>query len=320
MVGTEIESITLYPFGTGEPYRGGLGFWDMLCPELAGEGELSWIALLINLHKTMGRTIHYHIPKEIHISEKDFEYIDRVQQAYNQHFDWDWERLTLERVSWYPYWPNEHKDSALPKDVSTDDAYTIIRKKLDSGSSLQALEHQRYVTLEYGGYMKDEASASGFTKILYNEWEAFLILRFLTCVSRRYPYLRIDVHDEGDFVLAGHIILEGGKPRIDEANVHERRLWLNEAEPDESIGFYPKEEQYSLRRATKAAERGVFYADIDVSSYLDRKEFLLLGLSRKEMAQMGFQELIKLIYFPGETCRKSETKPKRSIQAIEKGD
>lgn len=149
------------------------------------------------------------------------------------------------------------------------------------------------------GYLGRRYSASGFTKVRENEWNAFLVLRFLTWVSRKYSQLQIEVVDEGQYILAGSIVLKAGSPRIVQRD--------NPNDPER------------LQEATALARKGVFYATVDASEYLDCPELRQLGLPRKKKARMSLDELARHIDFPGESGPPARAKARRSGGAARQG-
>jgi hypothetical protein len=268
----------------------------------------------------MGRTISYFVPKTTPVSSQDFEEINRVQQEYNQRFTWECERLSLEQVSWWPLWANRNPNSALPLHLAAGEVYTLIQKKLDLGESLHTLAKKKYVKLQSGGYLGGKFSASGFTKIGDNEWEAYLVLRFLTWVSQRYPHLLLHVRDEGDFILAGSIILVGGQPKLDRRAIYEQRLLLNQKSAlDELRWFDFTSALKRLDQAMVAAAKGVFFAEVKASDYSDNPDLRRLSLPQEQMLRMSLDELACYIDFPGESSSPGNSSAQQSGRATKRG-
>lgn len=240
----------------------------------------------------MGRTIHYKIPKINPISVKDFKAMEEVQEEYRQRFTWTCESLYLEKCSWYPRWPDWYADSALPKGKSVDEIYEYLQGLMNNGYSLSRLNREKYIWIENGGYLGKNYSASGFTKVRGDEWNAWLVLRFLTWLSSSYPSLQIKVVDEGDFILVGDIILQGGKPEVDHAEVERRIEYL------ERNNF--KEVIEKIRTALDLASQGIFYAEVPAKDYLDYREFGNLPIPREKAEKMSLAQISQCLKFPGE--------------------
>lgn len=250
--------------------------------------------LFILTFNHMGRTIHYSISKSNPISAKDFKAIAEVQEAYNRSFTWTCENLNLERLSWYPRWPGQFADSALPSDKRIDEIYELIRDLMKNGRSLYDLSKEKYIWIRRGGYLGKDYSASGFTKVRGDEWNACLVLRFLTWVSQRFPSLQIKVNDEGEFVLVGHIILQAGIPQVNQAEVEQQRAFLKKMNLNDEI--------QRLEKALELAAKGIFYADVSANGYLAYREFKDLPIPREEADEMTIEEISHYLKFPEENA------------------
>lgn len=139
-----------------------------------------------------------------------------------------------------------------------------------------------------------EGMLTGFTKVGDDEWNAFLIVRFLEWVSRLAPEVDVRVSDEGEFILAGALICRAGTWSLDMKRIREaRRYWRKHgltASLDQSEG------------AVADSKRGRFFADVSAAPYLDRREFagLRLGFREEELAAMTLADVARLVPFPGE--------------------
>lgn len=160
----------------------------------------------------MGRAIHYWVNRGIEspLTDEEWGRIEQLQGWYNRTFTWTAEDLALERVSFFPRWKNQYPDSQLPAD-NLDEAWTFVLKELDQGVSLKELEQRKLVVLQEGGYRGSGCLASGYTTVYGNEWNAFLVLKFLIETSLLATGLTLEVKDEGPFIRADRILLQNGK-------------------------------------------------------------------------------------------------------------
>lgn len=132
--------------------------------------------------------------------------------------------------------------------------------------------------------------AWGFTKVADDEWNALLVVRFLTWVSRRLPAFMVTLHDEGDYVLAGYVLLRKGMPKLDHVGIDGWRDYLDEHRMTETLA--------RLDDAIGQAERGTFFARVPAEEYADRPEFHEIDIPKDAMARLTLDDVAEMIVFP----------------------
>lgn len=135
--------------------------------------------------------------------------------------------------------------------------------------------------------------ADGLTKVANDEWNAVLITRFATWLSRRLPTSTVTLHDEGSYLTPGYQILRGGAADLDIERLAEIRSYLEERGLGEST--LRQDEQI------KAFKRGETHRSIRADSYADRREIRALGFSPEVLAGMTLDEVADAMTFPWTT-------------------
>jgi hypothetical protein len=151
----------------------------------------------------MGRTLHYKIEDNGNntLIDGEWERISGLQHWYNSEFTWTCGKLGLKTFNVFPNlerFGDGSKISGISGIISQ--RYAQLQ---ETGMSYKhiilTLEEEGYVTVKKGGYL-DNCIASGFTKVVGNEWNAYLVCEFLLKCSILVPHLEIVVFDEGRFV------------------------------------------------------------------------------------------------------------------------
>jgi hypothetical protein len=199
----------------------------------------------------MGRTLHYRLLAPQQLPAEIWHVIESVQNAMNERFTWTCEHLKLEPVSEEDRRRGDHAPD-LPSDAPVQ--------------------------------------AYGFTKVISDEWNAVLVIRFVKWLSALLPHVKIKVSDEGDYILAGDLIFEAGEPRPDCVRIARQRDLLRKA------GL--SDELKQLATAAKyAVLHGLYYAEIPASDYADRKELAALKLP-DGLAGLSLGDAAERMQFP----------------------
>lgn len=198
----------------------------------------------------MGRTLHYKIYCDPELYASARPDIDKVRKEMNYRFTWTVENLKLDATH-----PDE-QDLWRPRD----------------------------------GVEPSVPAAWGFTKVGADEWNALLVFRFIEWVSRRIPRAFVTLHDEGDFVLAHHLVFLGGQALLDATRIHEngerlaahgRRSGLDELQENVLLGLH-----------------GVLYRRVSASDYTDRNEIEQMWLKPETLANLSIDEVATRMRFP----------------------
>lgn len=213
--------------------------------------ERSGPDLLTNSKNTMGRTLHYQLLAYQPLPPEIWRVIESVQSAMNERFSWTGETLKLEPVG-----EEERQRGDFAPDLSSD----------------------------------APVQAYGFTRVYDDEWNAVLVIRFVKWLSALLPQTTIRVHDEGDYVLCGHLIFEAGEERPDCVRIARQCDYLK------SQGLSD-----SLKRLGSAVQNavllGLYYAKFPASDYADRKE--LVALTQPDnLAGLSLGDAAELMQFP----------------------
>ncbi len=135
--------------------------------------------------------------------------------------------------------------------------------------------------------------AEGFTKVAGDDWNAVLITRFMTWISRRLPEAKVLLHDEGDYLIADYHALANGVAALDEDGLEHQRLYLAEHCLDEYLA--------RQRDAVEQFKRGVIHQPVPAQDYADRPEIKALGLPADVLGKMTLDEVANRITFPWRT-------------------
>lgn len=134
---------------------------------------------------------------------------------------------------------------------------------------------------------------AGRAKVGEDAWNARLVVLFARWLSARIPSITVRLHDEGDHVLAGHLLFQGGRTALDIVNIERRRTHLR------SHGFH--DTLARLDEAERVARQGIFFKRVRASDYGDRAEIKALGLTDEELAKVTLEEVADAMRFPWDT-------------------
>lgn len=135
--------------------------------------------------------------------------------------------------------------------------------------------------------------ADGFTKVRDDEWNAVLVTRYVTWLSRRLPNATVTLLDEGDYLTPGYHILRAGVPELDLERLAESRACL------EKHGL----REYIERQVDEieAFKRGEHHRSFAVGDYADRREIRALRFAPEVLARMTLDEVADAMTFPWTT-------------------
>lgn len=235
----------------------------------------------------MGRTIHYEITGAI--ADDQWDGIDKLQDGYNQKYRWSCECLSLTRIPfWYPRWPNQFKDSKFDKGITANKAWEIINRQLDglSGVTLEkkVFELVDEKILVLGERSKKDITASGFTKVADNEWNAQLVIAFLTETSKIAKNFPVKIYDEGDYILCHYIIIRNGVVSLDHERIKNYLAGLKERQKDSGMEDYFKEEINAMRDNLVLSGKGIIFAEINPQEYQDHPQFRTLTINLEQVS------------------------------------
>jgi len=180
------------------------------------------------------------------LPSKVWRHIDEVQRQYNQRYTWVHENLNL----------------ALQRpDLKFRFNLPFSKFAAPAGAVVSSSGHLPYDS----GVHIPNAQASGQTKVRDNLWNAHLVIRFLCWVSEQLPEHRVEVYDEGGFILAGSVIIEKGKVILNHGYLERQRTRLLEAYGDPSVVV-------GMAHAELAGMNGSFFADAIAYDYREMLE------------------------------------------------
>lgn len=232
----------------------------------------------------MGRTLHYAVIGKI--SDDQWDRIDALQDSYNDKNSWTCEHLSLTRIPyWYPRWPRWFADSKLGKTVSVADAWQMIQKELAdlAGVKLEqkVMELVDRKLLALGDPFGKDIGARGFTKVADNEWNARLVVEFLIEASKMVPQVKINIYDEGDYILCKYIFVENGVITLDRQRIEEYLAGIRARFRDPKWGDYFKKCVRKMEENLILAELVTFLNAVDPDDYQDHPEFKTLNIELK---------------------------------------
>lgn len=211
--------------------------------------------LIHELHFSMGRTLHY----AVYDDPKYYQSAEREIRVAQE--------LLIYRFTWTCEWPSLWF--------------------LDEGERLRRAD----ATL-----LKQKPPipiADGFTKVADDEWNAVLITRFATWLSRRLPTATVTLHDEGSYLTPGYQILRGGAAELDLERLAKSRAYLEKHGLQDYIQLQADQ--------IEAFKRGEHHRSIAAGDYADRREIRALGFTPEEVARMTLDEVADAIAFPWTT-------------------
>ena len=216
----------------------------------------------------MGRTLHYYIPQRYEIDKEQWEAISKIQRDYTKNYKWTCEEPSLELLSYYPNWERfESADLARRYiDNRTKELQKQYRYELDV---IEALGREDLVKIERGGYQRNR-TASGFTKVASNEYNAKLILDFLLDISPIIPDAEVYLKDEGDFLLTG-VIIQNEQLKVDSKAANKQLRYLDKMAHEHSeLEAYFKNSYQKLKNGLETKR---VIANVDPKRYEDHPEF-----------------------------------------------
>jgi hypothetical protein len=140
---------------------------------------------------------------------------------------------------------------------------------------------------------------AGRTRVFGDEWNAFLVVRFLEWLSRRLPEHEVRVHDSGGFLSVSDVVLRDG--------VAHRARAVERGVPAHGEGL----RMPAPPTAPAVLERldGRFYESVAASLYADVPEIAASPISREELAVMTLDDIAERFLFPWDTERLSRFRP-----------
>lgn len=203
----------------------------------------------------MGRTLHY----KIYDNRKNYREAEREIRIAQE--------LLIYRFSWTCEWPSLGLLGEGERLRREDESVLKPRKPIPI--------------------------AEGFTKVRDDEWNAVLITRFITWVSRRLPTATVTLCDEGDYLTPRDQVLRAGTSRLDHDRLSDRAQYLVDAGR--------REELAALREEVEAFKRGETHRSIPAQEYADRREIQALGLAPEVLVRMTLDEVADAVAFPWTT-------------------
>lgn len=199
----------------------------------------------------MGRTLHYRVLSERQLPPEIWHVIESVQDSMNERFTCTCENIKLQPVSEADRKRGDHNPNA-PSDAPVQ--------------------------------------AYGFTKVLADEWNAVLVVRFVQWLSALLPHSKVELHDEGDYVLCGNLIFEAGEPRPDGACIAQRCDYLKGQGYSDVLKQLAEAVQYAVLH-------GFFFTKYPASEYADRMELAALKLP-DGLAGLSLGDVAERMQFP----------------------
>lgn len=135
--------------------------------------------------------------------------------------------------------------------------------------------------------LEDAPVAAGFSKVCGDEWNALIVTKFATWVSRRLPEATVRLHDEGDYVLASYVEIRNGVLSVNLDAIETWRVHLRKYELTSTLDH--------VESAISLATRGVYFAPVPAKEYGDRVEIRSLGLTDKELGELYLDEVFERV-------------------------
>ena len=183
----------------------------------------------------MGRTLHYtmHPNHSVTVTEGDWEKVETITDYFNHNFKWTCEDVGFNNLSYYPRWLNRFPDSKL-KEAPTevlwrflDAEYVKLKEKgLSRFAIIRDLHKRKFIAFYNDSDCLELQKAHGFTKVAGNEWNALLVVAWLTAVSTMLPHHDFELHDEGK-LLKVDIFMKDGRAKPDIMRELERIKWFS---------------------------------------------------------------------------------------------
>lgn len=165
----------------------------------------------------MARKLYYKIPDNgvNKMTDEEWSSIARLQHWYNSEFMWTSGKLALKR---YAVFSSIH-ESHLPIDEFRSELARCKQECFEKGfteqQTLEVLEKEKLIVVKQGGYF-DGCLASGFTRVVGNEFNAYLVCEFLLKASLIARHVNIAIFDEGEFIKSREVSISNGSVYINE--------------------------------------------------------------------------------------------------------
>lgn len=138
---------------------------------------------------------------------------------------------------------------------------------------------------------KPPMRALAVTRVDGDYWNALLVIRYMRWVSELLPDAIISIDDDDGYILAGRLVLRGGRMGLDGAQMDRRKDFLR------SINAGGKLKELELSEHL-AHQYGVYFGLAQAVQFADRKEIQALQLPETEMAHLSIEEVADRIEFP----------------------
>ena len=262
----------------------------------------------------MGRTLHYEMRPnhKVVVTEQDWDKIRSLTDTFYSKFKWTCECVGFDSLNFYPRWKRCFVDSKLPSDLKGWEFVCAERDKLRANgmSQLEITKelHRRKLISYYTDDNRENLQvAKGFTKVTGNEFNAFLVVAWLTEISRILPHHEFLIHDEGKFLLLD-IIIKNGKAHADHKSIKaDLTCYRKKIEQGESVNAYKKlfDKKLALQhKFTGKAWKDVshFCRSVNPEDFDENPEFnaTMVSLARCD-SQKAFQYVLDLLTNKGET-------------------
>ncbi|MFO0590520.1 MAG: hypothetical protein U0441_23460 [Polyangiaceae bacterium] len=130
-------------------------------------------------------------------------------------------------------------------------------------------------------------------KVGEDDWNAQIIVSFARWLSARLPTVTVRLHDEGNYVLASHLLFQGGRPALDVVNIGRKRDYLRSNELVDALA--------DLDAAEAMGRLGTYFRRVSAADYGDRPEIEALGLTQEELVKTTLDEAADAMRFPWDT-------------------
>lgn len=115
--------------------------------------------------------------------------------------------------------------------------------------------------------------AWGFTKVRADEWNAFLVVRFLLWASAALPEHTVEIFDEGGYILVSTVRVTRGVPEANLSRLQDTRDAYEQSSCSTSW----------IDNAIAASERGELFATLPAREYRDVPELANLDVCPEEL-------------------------------------
>jgi hypothetical protein len=159
--------------------------------------------------------------------------------------------------------------------------------------ALHSLDENERLDMEADSEGGPAPIADDYTKVGDDEWNALLVTRFATWLSRRLPTATVTLRDEGDYLTPGYQILRAGVPELDRERLAKHAKYLGEWKLGDCLQIQGEQ--------IEAFKRGEIHRSIPAREYADRREIRALGFTPEVLARMTLDEVADAVAFPWTT-------------------